>query len=300
MKNLVVLTHGGLCHADEILASAIIIYKEKDNYKKISVARTGSNIPEKFKGPENDIWLIDCGMVYDPKSHRFDHHDVRYNYDCSFSQVLKYYGLHEKFLDLFPWYERVIICDNFGTAYWFKMQGENIATSTAQALNNPFESFIRNMFGNCHFIESTEDGSNNMVYTMLFNLGKFLIDSYNNRMQEIELLDSHFNVHGSVGYINSPKMITSLVYHAKTKNCKIIITNSNNGRAENKGCISIISTNSNKYNLSKLNLTCIGQVKFIHSQGYMAVIDPKTVITDDLLEGVAKILDRQLCDYLLN
>ena len=230
LKTLVLLTHGGLCHADEILAVAVIAYKEKDNYKNIIISRTGCNIPDKLKTPENDIWLIDCGMVHDQKTHKFDHHDEQYNDDCSFSQVLKYYNYHESFMELFPWYKRVIICDNYGTSYWFKKQGENISTSTAQALNNPFESYIRNLFGNCHLIES--NGNHSDVFALLLNLGKYLLDSQSNRLQEIELLTNHFKVFNNIGYINSQKMITSLVYHAKTKKCKIIITNSNNGRAE--------------------------------------------------------------------
>jgi len=296
MKTLVLLTHGGLCHADETLAVSVIIYKENKNYKKIVVSRTGCNIPDRFKGPENDIWLIDCGMVYNQRLHKFDHHDLKHNEDCSFSQVLKYYNYHDGFMDLFPWYNRVIVCDNFGTSFWFKKQGDNISTATAQALANPFEAYIRNTFGNCQCIES--DGANIEVFKMLLSLGRYLIESYKNRLQEIDLLENSFKVYNSVGYINTQKMITSLVYHAKTKYCKAIITNSNNGREENKNCISIISTNSNKYNLSRLNLSCIGQVRFIHSQGYMAVVDPKVPITDELLENVAKILDRQFCDFL--
>jgi uncharacterized UPF0160 family protein len=51
-KTLVLLTHGGLCHADEIFAIALIIAKEIQNYNGIIISRTGCNIPQEYKTDE--------------------------------------------------------------------------------------------------------------------------------------------------------------------------------------------------------------------------------------------------------
>ena len=296
-KRLILVTHGGLSHADEVLAISIVLSKEWNNYSGVTILRTGCNIPSEYRdNKQNEIWVIDCGLLYEPKNHRFDHHDKEYTSDCSFSQIAKYYSLDEVFSKYLPWYNRVIISDNLGFAFWFKSQKEKIRTDTAQALTNPFEGYIKNIFGDTTTFESDGKHANDILIFKGF--GDYIISTAFNRKEDNTILEKKFKIYDKVGYINSGRVITTLTYYGKQKRVEVILTTSNSGREENKGCIGVLSTNSSRINLNNIDFSSLGKVNYIHKQGQYAVIDPETALSDTLLENLAKILNEQINNIL--
>jgi len=91
---IVVATHNGSFHADDVFACATLSIWEEKQGKRIKVVRTRD--PKIIE--EADI-VVDVGMVYDPVKNRFDHHQaggagshengISY---ASFGLVWKHYG----------------------------------------------------------------------------------------------------------------------------------------------------------------------------------------------------------------
>ena len=292
MPKLVLLTHGGLCHADEILACSLVLAKESENFEEIIISRTGEKVPNQYRSPEYKVWVIDCGMIYDPARKLFDHHGVNEE-DCSFSQIAKYYNLHEKFKKYASWYERVIVSDNRGLSQWLKNQHEFLKTSTVIAFNNPFEGFIKMLFGSLSCISKI---NNPEIYFMLFNLGKHILTNIETKEFEENYIKSHLKIIGKIGYIWSDRMLISIGYEAKKRSLAYIVMNSMSGRDDSAGTVSILSTNSSIYNLHSMNLKELGAVNFIHKQGYLAVIRPFNgeEISEDMLRRMSSILNKQM------
>lgn len=93
-KPLILCTHNGQFHADDVFACAVIMIWAKKNNKKIKIIRTR----EEFVIVKADI-VIDVGGSYDERLNRFDHHQngfemVRGNNIpyASFGLVWKKYG----------------------------------------------------------------------------------------------------------------------------------------------------------------------------------------------------------------
>ena len=92
-RKIKVVTHDGNFHADDVFACATIsLWAEKNNLS-IEIKRTRDM--EIIK--KSDI-VIDVGMVYDPKTRRFDHHQLNVGTHengtpyASFGLVWKHYG----------------------------------------------------------------------------------------------------------------------------------------------------------------------------------------------------------------
>jgi uncharacterized UPF0160 family protein len=79
-----VLTHNGMFHADEVLAIAGI-KREFPNVEILRISR--DSIPEEdLKNPE--VWIVDIGGVYAPKTGQYDHHQAS-NLEASCTIVFK-------------------------------------------------------------------------------------------------------------------------------------------------------------------------------------------------------------------
>lgn len=96
MQNLLILTHGGKFHADEVSAIGLILetldfgrlnlgsnaltseaISNKDSSKKLLVIRYNDNLEDiisKFKPSEYIIFVLDTGRKYNPLYFEFDHH----------------------------------------------------------------------------------------------------------------------------------------------------------------------------------------------------------------------------------
>jgi uncharacterized UPF0160 family protein len=63
-----IITHGGIFHADELLAIALIF----EVFGEVPVERTRTISQEDFDNPK--VWVIDVGLQFDESKSNFDHH----------------------------------------------------------------------------------------------------------------------------------------------------------------------------------------------------------------------------------
>lgn len=98
----VLLTHGGKnIHADETLATALILYAYVLDYTDILIVRlnnpTEENINEIIDNNNCRVWTYDIGRIYDPEDDKFDHHQSNAPTGndghklCSAGQLLNYF-----------------------------------------------------------------------------------------------------------------------------------------------------------------------------------------------------------------
>jgi len=91
---IIIYTHSGTFHSDEVFTIAAISILYKDNIK---VYRTRDNILLNMVKPNPLIFVIDVGGEYDPDNNNFDHHQKNFNI-CRDNNNYKYssFGLFWK------------------------------------------------------------------------------------------------------------------------------------------------------------------------------------------------------------
>jgi hypothetical protein len=92
MKQLTIYTHNGTPHADEMWACAALYALDMD--RELTVNRIlDSDLEEVCKTllqPDEEIWVLDVGGVYDPIRRMIDHHqdDPQVNNECTLSLLV--------------------------------------------------------------------------------------------------------------------------------------------------------------------------------------------------------------------
>lgn len=111
-----ILTHAGQAHADEIMAIALILIKEKVALDAAEIVRVNNCEPEKCVDAD---FVVDVGRKHEPANGWFDHHQFPKDApaECAFTLVANHYGLKRNALS---WIERIALLDSKGPWTWFE------------------------------------------------------------------------------------------------------------------------------------------------------------------------------------
>ncbi len=112
-----IITHSGVAHLDDFLSVCLILYKDKT---VDMILRQAEVSKEDLKDPT--IWKIDISETYDPDIKAFDHHQEGIN-DCSFSLLLKYWGVWERANKVYSWIPTVVEIDTSGVKQFVEQKG---------------------------------------------------------------------------------------------------------------------------------------------------------------------------------
>lgn len=112
---LKIVTHSGQAHPDDLLACALILYKEAVSPTSALILRLNECKPQEHPG----AFIVDIGKHYDPDMLWFDHHQFPKTHEpeCAFSLVADHYGLKRNALD---WIERMTLLDSKGPYAWYQ------------------------------------------------------------------------------------------------------------------------------------------------------------------------------------
>lgn len=113
-----IVTHAGQCHADDLMAVALICIKERVDPRSIEILRINDGKAEDF--PDADF-IVDVGKQYDPEKKWFDHHQFPKDHapECAFTLVAAHYGIGRNDLN---WIERLAYLDSKGPWEFYKNQ----------------------------------------------------------------------------------------------------------------------------------------------------------------------------------
>ena len=103
-----IITHSGFAHLDDFLSTCLILYKDKsvDEIRRQSKVADGELT-------DSNIWKIDISENHDPNIRAFDHHQEEMS-DCAFSLLLKFWGIWEEAIEVYPWIPSMVEIDTQG------------------------------------------------------------------------------------------------------------------------------------------------------------------------------------------
>ena len=112
-----IITHSGIAHLDDFLSVCLILYK--DNTVD-SILRRAEVSEEELK--DATTWKVDVSETHDPDIKAFDHNQEGIS-DCSFSLLLKYWGMWERANIVYAWIPTLVEIDTLGIGAFLKPQG---------------------------------------------------------------------------------------------------------------------------------------------------------------------------------
>ena len=112
-----IITHSGVAHLDDFLSVCLILYK--DTTVDI-ILRQAEVSEEELK--EKTTWKVDISETLDPDIKAFDHHQEGIT-DCSFSLLLKYWGMWERANEVYSWIPTLVEIDTSGIGAFLKPKG---------------------------------------------------------------------------------------------------------------------------------------------------------------------------------
>lgn len=189
-----IVTHPGQAHRDEFIACCLVMAACN---KEIRIERREPNILD-LEDPE--VFVIDIGGFYQPEMGNFDHHQRGREEEpiCSITLLMKEIGMNlEIAREVFPWLEFSEVLDVKGpisTAKEFDIPRESFFNTLS-----PIESQILHLFSQRKFIWpsycSDLEGPTDLRFrssvssTMMLEIGKGLLDYYNEVQERLELLE---------------------------------------------------------------------------------------------------------------
>ena len=112
-----IITHSGVAHLDDFFSVCLILYKDNS---VDTILRQAEISEEELKDPTT--WIVDISEIHDPDIKAFDHHQEGIN-DCSFSLLLKYWGMWERANKVYSWISTVVEIDTSGIGSFVKQKG---------------------------------------------------------------------------------------------------------------------------------------------------------------------------------
>ncbi len=200
-----IIVHEGNAHLDEFLSACIVIYNEGD----INIIYRRSPTLDELN---NSIdWKIDIGKKFSPSKRQFDHHlsvflktellpyNVNTLSDCSFSLLLKHYGVWEKALEVYKWLPVVVMLDVRGTKVTEEQFG--ISRYAITSLDSFVERSILDIFERKKVIEKK---------SFLFQLMKFIGKLFFHKIDEYFKMYKTANKHAEIYSVNGVPIIKYL------------------------------------------------------------------------------------------
>ena len=141
-----IITHPGIAHFDDLLSVALILALDK-NIEKVE-----RRVPTKEEIEDPEIWKLDIGAGYNPTLKLYDHHqeDLREK-ECTFSILLKEWGLWEDAIEVYPELKTYLIRDISRTVG--VKQYLNASTKAISLLNSHIERVIIHRFERKNVVE---------------------------------------------------------------------------------------------------------------------------------------------------
>lgn len=182
-----IITHPGQAHLDDFIAISLIIAHDE----WVTEVHRRDPTQEELEDPET--WVVDVGMIYDPRNRNFDHHQ---EHDPYLPEGLSSASLVARHLELdtsfFPWWEGVDRMDctgPFRTAEWVGTTWDRL-----RRVSSPINGFVLQTFATSKGIIGEEHPTltpGDWVWDLMEGFGTSLIEKalwWTARLDELDRL----------------------------------------------------------------------------------------------------------------
>lgn len=259
-----IITHNGRAHLDEYLACAILSAQLfKTEGWRFEVIRKSRPTEEELNDPET--WVLDFGGRYEPNLKNFDHHQIKGENVCAFTQVLEYFGMRD--YDALPWIKFVETNDANGGVKAMELVGGG----DFNLIFSPIQGLVLKKFSESELEENFEQFE---CQKGLIELGNYIIQGYNDyhntysKLQETTIHEvNRFRV-ADYNFIpkNFPLNFNAAAKWEKENNVDIVYTF--NDRGENKSRMI-----RKKENIDFNPARGLENVGFVHQSGFLICFD---------------------------
>lgn len=293
MSKLRIITHGGMAHADEFLAIAVILARHDLDYSNCeAVIERRDPKPEELDNP--DIYVVDVGGRYEPDLRNYDHHqgdDPRVEGKCALDLVLEGFGLTEKANRASKWLEFKSSLDCYGPGKTAEKMGMSVDALFATL--SPIEGQVLKLFEQDMLRSSFEFRS--LAFELLMLIGDGLLSYW--KTFDDQLLTAHSATQLIVrdhlfldfrccngGEPLLPAVMFSIMDEL---NAAGSITADNRG----EGCeFRAVLYRHNDNPAVDFTRVCPGDAHFIHKNGFLL----KTQDNRDDIESIRSLLDQAI------
>ncbi|MBD3255971.1 MAG: hypothetical protein GF383_12825 [Candidatus Lokiarchaeota archaeon] len=184
-KKGTIIAHGGSAHFDDLFATALVIYKCSVDQSLPEINKVYRREPSEEERKDPDIWKLDVGRSFNPKLKLFDHHPPltkegelmpEHNdltEECTFSLLLKTWGIWEKAIRVYDFLQIARIMDAKGPNKVAKYL--NISNKALDSLQSFIEESILHLFEKRELITHGEP---------LFNLLRYIGNDFFKRLKD--------------------------------------------------------------------------------------------------------------------
>ena len=188
-----IITHSGVAHLDDFLSVCLILYK--DTTVDI-ILRQAEVSEEELK--EKTTWKVDISETLDPDIKAFDHHQEGIT-DCSFSLLLKDWGMWERANEVYSWIPTLVEIDTSGIGAFLKPKG--ISFEVYFQLDSFIKTAFLDIFQKFKKIERT-----NNKHKLLFLVMKQIGMEFFQGISNYEKLINDFKVNLDIQFISKQRI----------------------------------------------------------------------------------------------
>lgn len=291
-----IITHPGNAHFDDLFSVCLVIYKCSIDQDLANITEVHRRKPEPQEMENSRIWKLDVGGKFNPELKQFDHHlhisqsaeltpmqrDLSKN--CTFSLLLKEWGMWERAIKLFRWLPTAMKMDAQGPK---KVVEElNISFNALAKLGSFIESNFLKLFQKYEVLYSSDT-----FFFFLHYFGKQFFEqlsTYYDLLTEIENNVEYMSVKDvpiirylqNEQHLNTIKKILSQKKEERWGEGGVVIYPNNRP----PGSIAVMRYDDDE----RVDFTRIKDHKhviFAHSNGFFAALD-------------SNITDKELLSYL--
>ena len=180
-----IITHSGIAHLDDFLSTCLILYKDNTVdtiYRQAEVSEGDLRDPI--------IWKVDISETYDPDIKAFDHHQEDMN-DCSFSLLLKHWGVWEEANEVYSWIPKVVEIDTSGLGAFINQHG--ISYEVYFQLDSFIKTALKELFQKLKRIERSNN-RHRLLFLIMKQIGKEFFTGISTYKKLFESFNSHLDI----------------------------------------------------------------------------------------------------------
>lgn len=262
---MVIVTHAGQAHLDEVIAISLLLTKIEDEDVEIKRVR---KVTEKELNDRN-IFVVDVGEKFQPELNNYDHHNNVMKDYCSYYLVGRYFLNLTDASDLLSWWDIRSDVDTDATTFAKSLKMET--TDLLDITTSPIDQFFTKLF----------ETNPNMLIPALKEFGYFILkdlenarNSYNTILHNYKILTYGENDGIDIG--NSSTRSLNTFIHRLEKHPDFVMMDDNRGDGK-----AILRINNNLYDFHKVSKD--DRVLFAHSAGFIMKLR-SGVSTEDITD----------------
>lgn len=261
-----VITHADTAHRDDFLSLSFALCQDPN----VEIIERKEPTLSEIENP--NIWVLDVGGILNPSIKAFDHHQEDWN-ECTFSLLLKEWGLWDSAIEVLPWLEPTVLIDSSGLAAMSKEY--NVDYKILYKFQSPVEVSFLDLLSKKSVIRPKDS-----LFFILKNIGHSILNKISEYVRLTDLIEKKCIVKKKkdvpiIIFLDgeSSRTLSSVIYKYKGK----IFGNI-------KGGLSIIKDNRIKNavrlyrfnNDQRIDFTRLNKnyhVRFLHEKEFLSVID---------------------------